>query len=62
MGRIGPLFSTPEKQRQYQMIRFDRLPRAMRDKVNYADKQYYIGADGMLLTRADRTRTGCNRR
>jgi hypothetical protein len=48
MGRGRPLFSTPEKQRQYQMVRFDRLPKAMRDKVNYADKQYYITADGML--------------
>jgi hypothetical protein len=48
MGRGGRLFSTPEKQRQYQMIRFDRLPKAVRDKVNYADMQYYVTADGRL--------------
>jgi hypothetical protein len=48
MGRGRPLFSTPEKQRQYQMVRFDRLPKAMRDKINYADRQYYITADGTL--------------
>jgi hypothetical protein len=30
------------------MIRFDRLPKAVRDKVNYADMQYYVTADGRL--------------
>lgn len=48
MGRVRRLFSTPDKQRQYQMIRFDRLPKAVRDKINYADTQYYITADGTL--------------
>jgi hypothetical protein len=48
MERVRRLFSTPDKQRQYQMIRFDRLPKAVRDKINYADRQYYITADGAL--------------
>jgi hypothetical protein len=64
MGRAGRLFSTPEKQRQYQMIRFDRLPKAVRDKVNYADMQYYVTADGRLTVgtpggaKAHQSRTG----
>jgi hypothetical protein len=68
MGRGRSLFSTREKQRQYQMVRFDRLPKAIRDKVNYADKQYYITADGTLTHRDAReaphwgARVECNRR
>jgi hypothetical protein len=61
MGRGRPLFSTPDKQRQYQMVRFDRLPKAMRDKVNYADRQYYISADGALTYR-DARRSGAPER